>query len=61
MICQRPAALHVACADTYHAANGPRGNQPPTQYIDQHAYPTQAGQDLWATVLARVDTSSVTG
>ena len=61
MVCARATAHHATCADSYHAANGPRGDQAPTAYIDQHAYPNQAGNDLWARVLAGVDTSTVTG
>jgi hypothetical protein len=61
MLCARAAAHQAACADTYHAANGPNGDRAPTSFIDGNAFPSQAGNDLWASVLAQVDTSPVTG
>jgi len=60
MECERATAHGFACIDVYHAFNGPKGDQPSgsVNTIDG-AHPSQAGNDLIAGLLAKLDTAAI--
>jgi lysophospholipase L1-like esterase len=60
MECGRAKAHGFACVDVYHAFNGPAGDQPSglVNTIDG-AHPSQAGNDVIAGLLAKLDTKAI--
>ena len=60
MECDRAKAHGFACVDVYHAFNGPKGDKPSgsVNTIDG-AHPSQAGNDLIAGLLAKLDISAI--
>ncbi len=61
MLCAQAKSHGVACVDLYHAFNGPAGDQPSGANTVDGAHPSQAGNDLVADLLAKLDTSAATG
>lgn len=59
MLCRKAVEHGFACIDDYHAFNGPNG-EIRSQYTVDGAHPSQAGHDLIASLLAELDTSSIT-
>lgn len=60
MECAKGKEHGFACVDVYHAFNGPKGDKPSglVNTIDG-AHPSQAGNDLIASLLAKLDTSAI--
>jgi lysophospholipase L1-like esterase len=61
MLCAQAKSHGVACVDVYHAFNGPTGDVPSGANTVDGAHPSQAGNDLIAGLLAKLDTSAATG
>jgi len=60
MECDRGKAHGFACVDVYHAFNGPKGDQPSgTVNTIDGAHPSQAGNDLIAGLLSKLDISAI--
>ena len=60
MLCERAAAHGFVCLDVYHAINGPNGLVSANAYTgDDGAHPSQKGHDLIASLLSKVDATSV--
>ena len=52
MICDSAKANKFACADIYHAFNGPTGEKPSGDLLaDDYTHPSQKGNDEIARVL----------
>ena len=60
MLCDRAKAAGFICLDIYHAFSGPKGNDSLRPFTIDGAHPNQAGSDLIASMLAKLDTSAVT-
>ena len=60
MECAKGKEHGFACVDVYHAFNGPKGDKPSglVNTIDG-AHPSQAGNDVIAGLLAKVDISAI--
>jgi lysophospholipase L1-like esterase len=57
MQCDRARLHGFVCVDIYHAFNGPRGAVPLTDLLEDGSHPSQKGNDLIASLLARVKTT----
>jgi GDSL-like Lipase/Acylhydrolase family len=61
MLAERAQAAGFAVVDIYHALNGPEGTEPVTQFDAGGGHPNQAGHDLIAGLIAKVDLSALDG
>jgi lysophospholipase L1-like esterase len=60
MLCRTAAEHGFACIDVYHAFNGPKGDHPSGANTADGAHPSQAGNDVIADLLARLDITAIT-
>ena len=59
MQCKEAEANGFVCVDVYHLMNGPDGAQAPGDLVIDGTHPSQKGNDLIATLLAKVDLSKI--
>jgi len=59
MECDRASAAGFTCVDIYHAFSGPNGNDSIAALTIDGTHPNQAGSDLIAGMLAKLDTSAI--
>ncbi len=59
MLCAKAKVHQFTCVDVYHAFNGPKGDQSSRTNTVDGAHPSQAGNDVIARLLDKVDTTAI--
>lgn len=59
MLCDKAKQHGFACVDVYHAFNGPKGDKPSGANTIDGAHPSQAGNDIIAALLAKLDSAAI--
>ena len=61
MLCAQAKSHSFACVDLYHAFDGPRGNKKQPNLTVDGTHPSQAGHDVIAALLAKINPAAVFG